>query len=63
MKEIEIPLLTDEQIINELTEIQPADFSWDYPNKTELIKFRSIAEAQRDLDVTNLKKAGYEEKK
>ena len=54
MKEIEIPLLTDEQII--------ALMSWEL-STTELEQGSAITKAQRDLCREYLKKAGYKEKK
>ena len=41
-------VLSDEEIRNKLTEIQPEGFNWSGITETEMVKFKAIAQAQTD---------------
>jgi len=49
-----LKVLSDEQIIAKLREIQPEGFNWTDITRTESMKFYVIAQAQRDYDQTQL---------
>jgi hypothetical protein len=45
VQEVKLEVLTDEEIINKLGEIQPEGFDWRTITNNELIKFRVISQA------------------
>jgi hypothetical protein len=57
VEEVRLEGLTDEEVMLSLSEVQPDGFNWVNVTVSEMTKYKTIAQAQRDADMKAIKEA------